>query len=138
MANLTHGDAEDLLRRLRTALEARDVDAGMGLYAPDADVRTDPFADHIRGDLAIRAWWNQMAAGRANVEFDVERSWAVGPTALAAWHGAWTRRATAERIRASGFLTLEVGDDGRVVRERHWTIERTVGRDRTFEPEPAS
>ena len=136
MTSLSHGDAEDLLARLRGAVQGRDVDAGVALYARDGDVRPDPFGEHISGDLAIRAWWNAMAAGRANVEFDVERSWAVGRTVLASWHGAWTRRDTAERIRARGFLILEVGNDGLIVRERRWTLEQAVGQDGTVEPEP--
>lgn len=135
MTNLTRGDADDVLARLKAALEARDVDTAMELYAPDADVRDDPFAEHVTGELAIRARWNAIAADRANVEFDVERSWASGPTVLAAWHGAWTLRASAERVRARGFLTLELDDERRIVRERHWTVERAVGADATFQPD---
>ncbi len=137
MSTLTPGDADDLLARYKRAREARDVDAAMELYRPDADLRTDPFADHLAGDLAIRAYWNRLAAEQASVEFDAERAWAAGSTVLAAWHGAWTRRDTAERMRARGFATFELDDDGLIVRERHWTLERAVGTDRTFQPDPA-
>lgn len=135
--NLGPGDARDLLERYARAREGRDVDAAMELYRGDADLRDDPFADHATGELAVRAWWNRFAAERANVEFDVERSWASGPTVLASWHGAWTRRETAERIRERGFATFELDEAGLIVLERHWTLERSVGTDGTFQAEPA-
>ena len=138
MLRLTQGDADDLLTRYKRARETRDVDAMLALYRGDADLRTDPFGDHITGDLAIRAYWNQVALEQANVEFDAERAWASGSTVLAAWHGAWTRQTTAERVRARGFVTFELDDEGLIVRERHWTLERTVGLDTTFRPAPAS
>ncbi len=136
MPTLTQGDGDDLLARYRRAREARDVDAMMELYREDANLRLDPFADHLAGDLAIRAHWNDVAASQANVEFDAERTWVAGSTVLAAWHGAWTLRVTAERVRGRGFVTFELDDERRIVRERRWTIERAVGRDSTFEPEP--
>ncbi|MGC8633780.1 MAG: nuclear transport factor 2 family protein [Candidatus Limnocylindrales bacterium] len=137
MRSLTPGDVDDLLARYKRARERRDVDAAMELYRADADLRPDPFGEHLVGDLAIRAYWNSLAAEQANVEFDSERGWASGSTALAAWHGAWTRRVDAGRVRARGFMTFEVDSDGLVVRERHWTLERTVGTDATFQAEPA-
>jgi limonene-1,2-epoxide hydrolase len=137
MADLGPGDARDFLERYARAREGRDVDAAMELYASGADLRDDPFAEHVAGELAIRAWWNRFAAERANVEFDVERSWANGPTVLASWHGAWTRRATAQRIRERGFVTFELDEAGLVAVERHWTVERSVGVDGTFQAEAA-
>ncbi len=137
MATLTQGDGDDLLARYRRAREARDVDAMMELYREDADLRVDPFQDHLTGDLAIRAHWNDVAATQANVEFDAERTWVSGSTVLAAWHGAWTVRSNADRVRGRGFATFELDGEGRIVRERHWTLERVVGRDTTFEPESA-
>jgi ketosteroid isomerase-like protein len=134
MPALTQGDGDDLVARYKRALETRDVDAVMELYRDDADLRTDPFEEHVTGGLAIRAHWNQVAADRASVEFDAERVWVAGPTVLAAWHGAWTRRETAERVRERGIMTLELDDDRLIVRERHWTIGRVVGTDSTLRP----
>ena len=64
------------------------------------------------GELAIREHWNEAAATQGNVEFDAERIWVTGGTVLASWHGAITRRATAERIRERGFMTIELDDAG--------------------------
>ena len=138
MTALTQGNGDDLVARYKQARETRDVDAMMELYRDDADVRTDPFDEHVAGGLAIRARWNQVAADQASVEFDAERVWVSGPTALVAWHGAWTRRQTAERMRERGFMTLELDDDRLIVRERHWTIRHVVGTDSTLHPETPS
>ena len=128
---------DELLEAYRRAFEARDVDTAVELYAPDAEVRLDPFEEPLRGDLAIRAAWNELAATRANVELDIERFWVSGDVVLASWHGAYTRRDNADRVRLRGFLMLEVGADGRIVRHREWTHARVVGTDRTFRTDAA-
>ncbi len=134
MSGLTKGNGDDLVARYRRARETRDVDAMMELYRGDADLRTDPFEEHATGELAIRGHWNRVAAEQASVEFDAERVWVSGPTVLAAWHGAWTRRETAERVREREFMTVELDDAGLIIRERHWTIRRVVGMDSTLRP----
>ena len=106
MAQLTPGDAQDLLERYKRAWEARDPDLAMELYAADAEFRLDPFEEPAHGENEIRAIWNDVAATQANVEFDAERTWAVGQTVLASWHVAFTRRSNAERVRLRGFSTF--------------------------------
>lgn len=103
-------------------------------YRADADLRTDPFEEHVAGELAIRAYWTELADQQAGVEFDAERVWVAGTAVLVAWHGAWTRRETAERVRERGFMTLELDDTRLIIRERHWTIRRVVGTDSTLRP----
>jgi ketosteroid isomerase-like protein len=39
MPGLTHGDAQDLVERLKRAWEKRDVDAVMDCFAADAELR---------------------------------------------------------------------------------------------------
>jgi ketosteroid isomerase-like protein len=135
MPDLTHGDGQDLLARYKEAWERRDVDGAVALFTENAEYRTDPFEDAIQGANAIRAYWNDAAATEVNVEFDAERIWVSGRTVLASWHAAFTRRATAERLRVRGFMTLEVATDGRVERLREWAATRTVGTDSTVAPE---
>lgn len=135
MATLTPGDAQDLLAAYKRGWEGRAPDELLELFGRDIDYRADPFAEPLIGLNQVRALWNDLAAGQAHVEFDAERVWVSGNTVLCSWHAAYTRRATAERVRARGFMTLELGDDGRVVRLRQWPSERVVGVDRTFEAE---
>lgn len=133
---LTPGDGQDLFERFKRALEKRDPEAMLELYAEDAEYRFDPFEQPLAGANAIRGYWNKFAADRDHVEFDAERIWVVGRTVLASWHGAHTRRASAERVRVRGFTTIEVDAPGRIARMRDWPMERMIGIDSTFKPEP--
>ena len=135
MPMLTPGDGQDLLARFKRARERRDVDLVMALFREDAEYRPDPFEAPLMGDLAIREHWNEAAATHGNVEFDAERVWVSGGTVLASWHGAITRRATAERIRERGFMTIELDDAGLVTRWRQWTVSRNVGIDASLRVE---
>jgi ketosteroid isomerase-like protein len=135
MAPLTHGDAQDLLERYKRAWETRDPELAMALYSEHAEFRLDPFEEPARGPNEIRAIWNDVAATQTNVEFDAERTWVSGNTVLTSWHVAFTRRATAERIRIRGFSTFELDADGLIERARQWASARVVGRDATTRPE---
>ena len=137
---MTHGDAQDLLAAFKQGWEERSPDDIVELFDADADYRSDPFADGLHGHNAIRALWNEICASQVHVEFDAERIWVSGTTVLASWHVAYTRRATAERVRGRGFMTLEMSEgQPRLVRRfRQWPLERVVGRDTTFAAEEAS
>jgi ketosteroid isomerase-like protein len=135
MPNPTPGDAQDLLATLKRGWEERDPDTIVGLFSDDAEFRQDPFAEPLIGSIDIRRHWNAVCAAQAHVEFEPERIWVSGVTVLASWHGAWTVGATAERIRARGFVALELDQRGAVARYRGWPLERVVGTDSTFTPQ---
>jgi len=132
---LTPGDAQDLLERYKRAWEERNPERAMELYRDDAEFRLDPFDEPAQGANAIRAIWNDVAETQANVEFDAERTWAVGRTVLASWHVAFTRRGSAERVRIRGFSTFELDESGLIERAKQWAVARVVGRDSTFKLE---
>jgi ketosteroid isomerase-like protein len=139
MAGLTHGDAQDLVDRLKRAWEKRDVDAFLDCLADDAELRPDPFAPPVGDRTALRAWANDIAATVVHAEADAEHIWLAGDTVLVAFHGAWTDRRSAARSRVRGMLALELDPARRVRRGRAWALTRNVGSDSTFEPtgEPA-
>ena len=132
MPTLTHGDAQDMLAAFKQGWERRSPDEIIELFDRQVDYRPDPFAEPLVGLNAVRTLWNDMAAEQTHVEFDAERIWVSGSTVLASWHAAYTRRQTSERVRLRGFMTLELGDDRRVVRFRQWPLERVVGTDATM------
>jgi SnoaL-like domain len=134
-APLTPGDAQDLLERYKRVWEQRNPDAAMELYHEDAEFRIDPFDDPASDANAIRAIWNDVAETQANVEFDAERTWAVGRTVLASWHVAFTQRATGQRVRIRGFSTFELDDAGLIERQKQWAVAKVVGQDATVKPE---
>lgn len=135
MRDLTHGEGQDLLERYKRACEDRDPDAAMALYAPGAEHRDQPFRDPYQDDNAIRGMWNDIAANEDHVEFDAERIWVAARTVLASWHGAYTDRASGERVRQRGFSTFELDDAGLIERVREWPVTRVVGKDSTVRPE---
>lgn len=135
MTQLTHGDAQDLLATWKRGWESRNPDMILELFDPDADYRQGPFVEPLMGGNAIRAHWNEICAAQAHIDFDAEHIWVSGSAVLSSWHAAYTLRRTGERVRVYGFMTFELGDDGRVRRFRQWPVERVVGRDSKFQPE---
>jgi hypothetical protein len=131
---LTPGEGQDLLARFKHAREQRDPDAMLELYREDAEYSTDPFEAPLEGANAIRAHWNTIASEQVHVDLDAERVWVSGSTVLASWHGAFTRAATAERIRVRGFSTFELDAAGLIARMRDWPLSRVVGVDSTHAP----
>ena len=131
---LTPGDGQDLFARFKHAWEKRDPDAMMELFSEAAEYRTDPFMQQLEGATAIRRHWNEVAASQDHVEFDAERVWVSGRTVLGSWHAALTLRASAERVRVRGFTTMELDEDGLIVRMREWPLMRTVGIDSSYKP----
>lgn len=134
MAPISHGDAQDLLATFKRAWERRSPDEIVEIFDANAEYRPDPFAEPLQGLNAIRSLWNEIAATQAHVEFDAERIWVSGGTVLASWHAAYTRRATSERVRIRGFMTMEMNESQprRVQRMKQWPQERVVGSDATF------
>ena len=121
---LSYAAAHDLLDALVRARTAHDGDAFTALFAPDAELALDPFATALAGHNDLRAYL--LAAADAERWFDlaIERHWVSGDTVLAAWHASWTRRADDAKVRQAGFLSAEVGGDGRIGRLRLWTVTR--------------
>jgi ketosteroid isomerase-like protein len=130
--DLTPGDGQDLFARFKRAWEGRDADALVELFAEHAEYRIDPFVEPLTGLNSIREHWNGIVSAQDHIEFDAERVWVSGRTVLGSWHVALTERATADRIRARGFSTMELDDHGRISRMRDWPIRRIVGIDSSY------
>ena len=136
--DLTPGDGQDLFARFKRAWEKRDPDAMLELYSTDAEYRIDPFMEPMTGLNAIRDHWNSVVAAQDHIEFDAERVWTSGRTVLGSWHVALTERATADRVRVRGFSTMELDDQGRIVRMREWPVRKVVGIDSSYKQHTAS
>ena len=121
---LDYAAAGDLLERYGRAWETFDGDAWVDLFAEHAEYHEDPFEPPLVGHNAIRAYLLEASRSQDQVEFTVERHWVSGPTVLAAWHASFVRRPGGARVRVAGFMTLEVGADGRVDRFREWWHRR--------------
>jgi SnoaL-like domain len=115
------GDLLDAYVRARTA---HDGDAFTALFTPDAELAPDPFAAPLAGHNDLRAYLLAAAGAERWYDFAIERHWVAGDTVLAAWHASWTRLTDEAKLRQAGFLSAEVGGDGRIGRLRLWTVTR--------------
>jgi hypothetical protein len=118
----TPGQGQSLLAAYKRAREARDPDAAMAMFSEDIEYRFDPFEPPLRGHLEVRAYWNALVASQTEVEFDAGTVWVVGRTVLCDWHAGYDVTDVDVRIRARGFMTMEVNGKGRVRRVQEWGL----------------
>jgi hypothetical protein len=121
---LTYAGAHDLLEALVRARTGYDGDRYVDLFAEAAEVTLDPFAPALVGHNALRAYLNDAAEAERHYDLAIERHWVSGDTVLAAWHASWNRVPDEAKVRQAGFLSAEVGEDGRIARLKHWTVTR--------------
>src|SRR5215475_10093594 len=77
--------ARDLARRSQAAVQRKDREAWLGLFAPDAVVADpigpsplDPAGDGHRGLAAIAAFYDRVIAPNEQISFEIERSYLCG------------------------------------------------------------
>jgi hypothetical protein len=121
---LTYAAAHDLLDAFVRARVAHDGDALTKLFTPDATIILDPFATPLSGHNDLRAYLLAAADAERGYDLVIERHWAPGDTVLAAWHADWARRPDGAKIQQVGFLSAEIGGDGRIERLRLWAVTR--------------
>jgi hypothetical protein len=122
--SITYARAHDLLEALVRARMRYDGDAWTDRFVEDAEVVLDPFEPALVGHNALRAYLLDAAEAERWFDLAVERHWVSGDMVLAAWHASWNRRSDEAKVRQAGFLSAEVGEDGRIVRLRQWTVTR--------------
>ncbi len=113
-----------LLDACASAIGRSDGDAATELFSDDCVLRIDPFAPPVEGHVGLRSYLLQTAAEQRQSELTIERHWVVGSTVLAAWHASHVRVTDNARVHLAGFLTMEVGADGRIERMRQWWNRR--------------
>jgi hypothetical protein len=121
---VTYAAGHDLLRALVDARIRHDGDGYTALFAEEAQVSLDPFGPPLAGHNDLRAYLLGAADAERWYDLAVERHWVNGDTVLAAWHASWNRTADDAKVRQAGFLSAEIGEDGRIVRLKHWTVTR--------------
>ena len=78
----------------------------------------------LAGHNALRAYLLEAADAERHYDLAIERHWVSGETVLAAWHASWNRVGDEAKVRQAGFLSAEMGEDGRIGRLRLWTVAR--------------
>jgi hypothetical protein len=121
---ISYAAGRDLLEALVAARIRYDGERLTALFTDDAQVSTDPFGTPLAGHNDLRAYLLAAAEAERAYDLAIERHWVSGDTILAAWHASWNRRSDDAKVRQAGFLSAEVGGDGRLVRLRLWSVTR--------------
>ncbi len=121
---ISYPAAHDLLERLVRARMTYDGDAWTDAFTDGAELVLDPFAPALAGHNALRAYLLEAADAERLYDLVIERHWVSGSMVLAAWHASWNRRRDDAKVRQAGFLSAEVGEDGRIERLKLWTVTR--------------
>lgn len=121
---ISYPQAYDLLEAYQRARRRYDGDAFVALFADEAQLVLDPFEAPLAGHNALRAYLLEAADAERTYDLAIERHWVSGDTVLAAWHASWNRVGDGAKVRQAGFLSAEVGEDGRIERLRLWTVTR--------------
>jgi hypothetical protein len=121
---VSYAEAFDILDALVRARVRYDGDGYTAVFAEDAELVLDPFGPVLAGHNALRAYLLEAAEAERHYDLAIERHWVTGNTILAAWHASWNRRDDAAKVRQAGFLSAEVGEDGRIGRLRLWAVVR--------------
>ena len=122
---LTYATAHDLLEAYCRTRMTYDGDGFTALFADEGELTLDPFARPLAGHNALRAYLNDAAEAERSFDLAIERHWVSGDAVLAAWHASWNHAADeTAKVRQAGFLSAEVGEDGRIVRLKLWAVTR--------------
>jgi uncharacterized protein (TIGR02246 family) len=112
--------------------ERGDADAICALFAPDAVFIETPFSAKETGIAAIRAYWSEIPAAQAEVNFTSGEIYAAGPWFATEFRCQFRRRRTGERIDARGAIFCETVD-GKITEMRMYWHRYAGGRE---EPKP--
>lgn len=119
-------------RRSRDAVQARDKDAWLAVFADDAIVQDpigpspfDPDGTGHRGRDAISAFWDKAIAPTDTIEFNFSDSFRCGDEEANVGFIATTM--AGYRIITEGVFTYRVNDAGKLVALRaYWEVERAA------------
>jgi hypothetical protein len=122
--SIDYAGAHDLLGRIVAARSSYDGELLVDHFSDACEVVLDPFEPALIGHNALRAYLNDAAVAERWFDLAIERHWVSGSTVLAAWHASWTRVPDEAKVRLAGFLSAEMGEDGRIARLKLWTVSR--------------
>jgi SnoaL-like domain len=122
---ISYAAAHDLLEAYCRARMTYDGDGFTALFEELGELALDPFEAPLAGHNALRAYLLEAAETERHYDLAIERHWVAGETVLAAWHASWNRASDeTAKVRQAGFLSAEVGEDGRIGRLKQWAVTR--------------
>jgi ketosteroid isomerase-like protein len=119
-------------RRSREAVQAKDKDAWLAVFADDAIVQDpigpspfDPEGKGHRGRDAVSAFWEKAIAPTDKIEFNFVDSFCCGNEEANV--GAIVITMGGHQITTEGVFTYRVNDDGKLAALRaYWELDRAA------------
>jgi hypothetical protein len=102
------------------AWEHRDVTAASALFSENAVYREDPFESPMRGERAIRDYWNGVAREQRNVRVSYEILSVCGNVSIVHWRARFMRVPSKQRVRLDGIAEITLDTHGKCVLFREW------------------
>jgi steroid Delta-isomerase len=129
---MTESPAHLAGKRSRDAVQARDKDAWLAVFADDAIVEDpigpshfDPEGKGHRGRDAISAFWDKAIAPTDKIEFNFCDTYQCGNEEANVGHILIT--AAGHQVTAEGVFTYKANDEGKLVALRaYWEVDRAT------------
>src|SRR5579875_2748007 len=112
--------ADAWLRQYALAWEHRDVTAAGALYAENAEYRESPFQAPLRGEKAIRAYWDRIVRGQRNVRMRYRILSVEGGTSIVHWQASFVRVPSGRKVRLDGIAEITLDGHDKCVRFLEW------------------
>ncbi|MGH8377357.1 MAG: nuclear transport factor 2 family protein [Gammaproteobacteria bacterium] len=107
-------------RQINTAWEHLDAAAATALFTKNAEYRDDPFSPPLRGEKAIRAYWDDVARGQRDVHTSYEVLSACGDQSIVHWQASFVRVPSGQKVRLDGIAEVTLDRHGKCVLFREW------------------
>jgi limonene-1,2-epoxide hydrolase len=116
------------LDALGHAWEGRDPDAAARLFTENATYQETPFEEPMRGQAAIRAYWEEVPRGQDQVKFACEVLAFDGQgEGIAHWRASFARVPSGVRVELDGILVVQLDESGLCTEFREWWHRREEG-----------
>ena len=96
-----------VMSRYKRAWETRDADLAAALFTEDATYQEHPFHEPIRGQEAIRRYWEGATEKHREVEFAWNPVVSSGALHVIEWSAKYTRADSGKRFELRGAMILE-------------------------------
>lgn len=107
------------------AWSAREPEAMVALFSPNAAYREDPFDSATSGRAAIRADWVDIARHQQDIHFRYEVLSTNEQRGIAHWIASFVRRPSGEAVQLDGILMATFNPAGECTEFREWWHRRT-------------
>lgn len=105
----------------------RNPHAAADLFAEDGTYQVTPFAEPMRGRLAIFDYWSHVAETERDIQFGCEVLAVTQETSIARWWASFLIVPQALQTKLDGIFLISLDADGRCRSLREWWHKKQNG-----------